>query len=101
NAIGNTVPEIEAALREGRPGGGPITRFDASGSPVKIACEIKGFDPTIALDKKTVRRTDRFCHLAVAAAREAVEHAKLEIEPEAERIGVSIATGIGGLDTLL
>ena len=52
------------------------------------------------MDKKTARRTDRFCQLAVAAAKEAVAHARLEIEPEADRIGASIATGIGGLDTL-
>jgi 3-oxoacyl-[acyl-carrier-protein] synthase II len=101
NAIGRNVREVEAGLREGRPGGGPITRFDVSDSPVRIACEVKDFDPTIAMDRKTVRRTDRFAHLAVAAAREAVDHARLEIEPEADRIGAAIATGIGGLDTLL
>jgi 3-oxoacyl-[acyl-carrier-protein] synthase II len=101
NAIGNNLPEVEAGLRAGRPGGGPITLFDVSDSPVRIACEVKDFDPTIALDRKTARRTDRFCQLAVAAAREAVAHAGLEIEPEAERIGAAIATGIGGLDTLL
>ena len=100
NAIGGSVPEVEAGLRAGRPGGGPITLFDASESPVTIACEVKGFDPTAVMDKKTARRTDRFCQLAVAAAKEAVAHARLEIEPEADRIGASIATGIGGLDTL-
>lgn len=101
NAIGGSVPDVEAGLRAGRPGGGPITLFDASESPVTIACEAKGFDPTTVMDKKTARRTDRFCQLAVAAAKEAVAHARLEIEPEADRIGASIATGIGGLDTLM
>ncbi len=101
NAIGGSVPEVEAGLRAGRPGGGPITLFDTRDSPVTIACEVKGFDPTAVMDKKTARRTDRFCQLAVAAAKEAVAHARLEIEPEADRIGASIATGIGGLDTLL
>jgi len=100
NAIGKGVPEVEEGLRAGRPGGGPITLFDASESPVRIACEVKDFDPTVAMDKKTARRTDRFCQLAVAAAREAVDHARLEIEPEADRIGAAIATGIGGLGTL-
>ena len=100
NAVGIGVPDFARGLREGRPGGGPITQFDASTSPVKIACEVKGFDPTTVLDKKTARRTDRYSHFAVAAAREAVEHARLDIAPEADRIGTSIGSGIGGLNTL-
>ena len=100
NAVGNGVPDFAQGLREGRPGGAPITQFDPSESPVKIACEVKEFDPTAYLDKKTARRTDRYSHFAVAAAREAVAHARLEIEPEADRIGTSIGSGIGGLNTL-
>jgi 3-oxoacyl-[acyl-carrier-protein] synthase II len=100
NAVGNGVPDFLQGLREGRPGGAPITQFDASESPVKMACEVKNFDPTVFLDKKTARRTDRYSHFAVAAAREAVAHARLEIEPEADRIGTSIGSGIGGLNTL-
>jgi len=100
NAVGTGVPDFLQGLREGRPGGAPITQFDASESPVKMACEVKNFDPTLYLDKKTARRTDRYSHLAVAAAREAVAHARLEIAPEADRIGTSIGSGIGGLNTL-
>jgi 3-oxoacyl-[acyl-carrier-protein] synthase II len=100
NAVGIGVPDFLDGLREGRPGGGPITQFDATSSPVKIACEVKGFDPTTVLDKKTARRTDRYCHFALFAAREAVQQAQLDIEAEADRIGTSIGSGIGGLNTL-
>ncbi len=100
NAVGTGVPDFLAGLREGRPGGGPITQFDASGSPVKIACEVKDFDPTTVLDRKAARRTDRYTHLALFAAREAVQQAGLDIEAEADRIGTSIGSGIGGLNTL-
>ena len=100
NAVGNGVPDFIDGLRIGRPGGGPITLFDVSDSPVRIACEVKAFDPESVVDRKTARRTDRFSQFAVAAAREAVAMARLEIEPEADRIGASIGSGIGGLNTL-
>jgi 3-oxoacyl-[acyl-carrier-protein] synthase II len=100
NGVGIGVPAFAEGLRAGRSGGGPITLWDASESPVRIACEVKGFDPETVLDKKTARRTDRFAQLAVAAAREAVEQAQLDIAPEADRIGASIGSGIGGLNTL-
>jgi len=100
NAVGTGVPDFLQGLREGRPGGGPIKQFDATDSPVKIACEVKDFDPTTVLDKKTARRTDRYCHFALFAAREAVQQAQLDIEAEADRIGTSIGSGIGGLNTL-
>jgi 3-oxoacyl-[acyl-carrier-protein] synthase II len=100
NALGLNVEEFADGLRAGRSGGAPISRFDASDAPVRIACEVKGFDPTTVLDRKTARRTDRYAHLAVAAAREAIDDAKLEIAAEADRIGASIGSGIGGLETL-
>jgi 3-oxoacyl-[acyl-carrier-protein] synthase II len=100
NAVGIGVPDFLDGLREGRPGGALITQFDATGSPVKIACEVKDFDPTTVLDKKTARRTDRYSHFALFAAREAVQDAQLDIEAEADRIGTSIGSGIGGLNTL-
>jgi 3-oxoacyl-[acyl-carrier-protein] synthase II len=98
NPIGNDVPSFDAALRAGTPGGGPITLFDASDSPVRIACEVKGFDPEAVMDRKSARRTSRFIHLAVAAAREAVDGSGLDIAAEADRVGASIASGIGGMD---
>ena len=90
-------------LIEGRSGAGPITLFDASNLPVRFGCEVPDFDPEVALDRKTVRRTDRYTHLAVAAAREAVGDAQLELEghPQPERVGVAVASGMGGLQTLL
>ncbi len=101
NPIANDVPTFIAALREGRPGGGLITSFDVSESPVKIGCEVKHFDPELAMDKRAVRRTSRFIHLAVAAAREAVDASGLDIAAEGDRVGTSIASGIGGMDAQL
>jgi len=89
-------------IASGRSGAGPITHFDASEMAVRFACEVKGFNAEVALDKKTVRRTDRFAHLAVAAAREACGDAALDVEshPAPERVGVSVASAMGGLNTL-
>ena len=64
---------------------------------VHFACEVKDFDPTEYIDRKQARRMDRFAHLIVAAARQAEADSGLEIEPEADRVGAAIATGIGGL----
>jgi len=96
------------ALIGGKSGAGPITRFDASDYPVHFACELKDFDPTDWMDRKTTRRMDRFAQIIVAAARQAESDAGLDIVREPDRIGTSVATGIGGLqayqdcyDTLL
>jgi 3-oxoacyl-[acyl-carrier-protein] synthase II len=101
NPIGNSISELEQALREGRSGGALITSFDVSESPVKIGCEVKGFDPETVMDRKSARRTSRFIHLAVGAAREAVESSGLDIRAEGDRVGASIASGIGGMDMQL
>ena len=101
NPIGNSIPELDEALREGRSGGALITSFDVSESPVKIGCEVKGFDPESVLDRKSARRTSRFIHLAVGAAHEAVESSGLDIRAEGDRVGASIASGIGGMDMQL
>ena len=89
-------------LAAGRSGAGRVTLFDASDLPVKIACEVKEFEPEIALDRKTARRTDRFAQFGVAAAREAVDDAGLDIDSDVapERVGVSVAAAMGGLTTL-
>jgi 3-oxoacyl-[acyl-carrier-protein] synthase II len=91
------------ALVEGRPGGGPITHFDADESfPTRIACEVKNFDPSGVLDAKEIRRYDRFVQFALVAAAEAMEQAGLEGAPSGvaeERFGVIIGSGIGGIAT--
>jgi 3-oxoacyl-[acyl-carrier-protein] synthase II len=86
------------ALVEGRSGVGPITRFDATDYPFRIAGEVRGFDPADYVEKKEIKKSDTFIHYAVAAASFAVDDAGLEIGPgEAERVGVIIGSGIGGL----
>jgi len=101
NPSGNSIAELDAALREGRSGGALITSFDVSESPVKIGCEVKGFDPEAVMERKAARRTSRFIHLAVGAAREAVDSSGLDVRAEGERVGASIASGIGGMDMQL
>jgi 3-oxoacyl-[acyl-carrier-protein] synthase II len=95
-------------LIAGKSGAGPITLFDASDYPVHFACELDEFDPTEWMDRKTARRMDRFAQMIVAAARHAEADAGLDIAKESDRVGTSVATGIGGLqayqdcyDTLL
>ena len=106
--LGNDVETTWANLLAGRSAAAPITLFDASAYPVHFACELKDFDATQWMDRKQARRIDRFAHMIIAAARQAEADSGLEIEVEADRIGASIATGIGGLksyqdcyDTLL
>ncbi len=100
NPLGNSVREFWAGLMEGRSGVAPISLFDTTGFDVRIAAEVKAFDPTAYLDRKEVRRTDRFVHFAVASALMALEDSGLRITEEiAERVGVVIGSGIGGLQT--
>ncbi|MDD5092848.1 MAG: beta-ketoacyl-ACP synthase II [Dehalococcoidia bacterium] len=91
--IGLTVEEYWQGLVEGRSGIGPITAFDASKYPVKVAGEVKGFDPAQYMNIKRVDRTSRCTHFAIAATRMAIESAGLEMSKEnAQRVGVVIAT---------
>jgi 3-oxoacyl-[acyl-carrier-protein] synthase II len=88
-------------LLGGVSGIGPITRFDASRHDCRIAGEVKGFDPLQWLDKKEVRKMDLFIHYAVAAAQMAVDDAGLKVSSEeAERVGVYVGTGMGGVPAL-
>ena len=100
--IGNDMPTFWANLLEGVSGAGPITSFDATGFDVRIAAEVKGYDPTVALDRKMARRMSRFIHFGVGAAQEAVEDSGLDfldwpIERR-DRAAVVINTGGGGME---
>ena len=99
--LGLDVPSTWDALVHGRSGIARIARFDPSPYETQIAGEVKGFEATTYMDRKEVRRTDRFTHYAVAAAAQALKDAKLESPPDRERIGTAIGTGVGGLETLV
>ena len=99
--LGNDVASTWEALRSGRSGAAPITKFDASNFPVRFAAEVKGFDPSLYMDKKLVRRFDSYMHFAYAAAAEAMQSAGLDKEKianlGADRCGMLIGSGIGGM----
>jgi 3-oxoacyl-[acyl-carrier-protein] synthase II len=97
--LGNDVQTSWQNLVSGMSGAGPITQFDSSAYFVSFACELKGFEPTEWIEYKTARRMDRFAQMVVAAARQAEQDSGLDIAKEADRIGASIATGIGGLQS--
>ena len=105
--VGNGKEEFWNNLLAGKPGVGPITQFDATDFPVRIAGEVKDFDPVaLAGDRKTVRHMDRYTQFAVAAAKMAVADAKLDMTKEDPNMaGTLIGTGIGGIhvmeDTIL
>jgi 3-oxoacyl-[acyl-carrier-protein] synthase II len=95
--LGLDAPSTWRALVEGRSGVGPLTRVDASDLPVRIAAEVRGFDGEAVMGTKRYRRSARFSHFAVAAAREAVADAGLDMAAVAERVGVVMNSAIGGL----
>src|SRR3954449_768675 len=95
--LGNDVQATWTRLLAGESGAAEITQFNHADYKVHFACEVKDLDPTDWIDRKDARRMDRFAHLVLAAAWMAKEDAGLDIKPEADRIGASIATGIGGI----
>jgi 3-oxoacyl-[acyl-carrier-protein] synthase II len=100
--IGNDHPTFWRNLVAGVSGAGPITSFDASGFEVRIAAEVKDFDPATAMDRKMARRMSRFIHFAMAAGKEAVADAGLDFadwSPEQrDRTAVIVNTGGGGIE---
>ena len=95
--LGNDVETTWQRLLAGESGAGEITQFDHTDYKVHFACEVKDFDPTNWIEHKEARRMDRFAHLILAAAYQAEADAALDISAEADGIGASIATGIGGI----
>ena len=103
--IGNDFPTYWSNLLAGVSGGGPITSFDPARYEVRIAAEVKGFDPTVAMDPRMARRMSRFIHFAMAAGTEAVRDAGLDFPAmtvdERDRVAVVVNTGGGGLEQVI
>jgi 3-oxoacyl-[acyl-carrier-protein] synthase II len=95
--LGNNVRSSWENLVAGRATADAITAFDTTGFPVTFACEAKDFEPTLWIERKQARRMDRCAQMIVAAAYQARADAGLKIEPECDRVGVSVATAMGGL----
>ncbi len=99
--VGLTVAECWDNIVSGRSGIGPITRFDVSAFATQFGGEVKGFDPEQYMSKKDARKMDPFIHFGIAAGMQALDDAGLEVtEANAERIGVAIGSGIGGINTI-
>ena len=97
--IGTGRQKIWDAALSGKSGAGPITQFDPKEITTTIACEVHDFDPVDYMDKKAVRRLDRFSQFAVASTQLALEDAKLTVEGDGAHIGAIIGCGVGGLET--
>jgi 3-oxoacyl-[acyl-carrier-protein] synthase II len=100
--VGNDVAATWASLLRGVSGAAPITKFDATAFPVRFACEVKGFDPLLYMDRKEAKRSDQYTQYALAASVQAMRDAGLAENGAAravpaERIGVIVGSGIGGL----
>ena len=101
NPIGNSAADSWQAAKEGKCGIGPITAFDTTNFKVKLAGEVKDFDPTTVIDKREVKKMARFTQFALYAADEAIKDSGLDLAAEdAASIGVIVSSGIGGLPTI-
>lgn len=99
--IGNSVEEFWNGIKEGKTGFGPITYFDTADYRCKLVAEVKDFDPTQYMDKKSARRMEQFCQFAVAAAGQAIADAGLIMEQEDPyMVGCSVGSGIGSLQAM-
>ena len=99
--LGIGTEESWSNLIKGVSGIGPVTQFDASDFPSRIAGEVEGFDPSLYVEKKDIKKMDTFIHYAMGAAQMAMDDAGLEITPDnAERIGVMVGAGMGGLPAI-
>ena len=99
--IGLSVEEFWNGVKEGKTGFGEITKFDASEYKCKLAAEVKSFEGKNYMDFKAAKRMELFCQYAVAATKEAMEDAGLDMEKEdAFRVGVSVGSGIGSLQAM-
>jgi len=99
--IGNSVDEFWNGLKEKKVGIGPISVFDTTDYKVKLAAEVKGFEGKNYMDPKTAKRMERFSQFAVAASKEALEDARINMEKEEPyRVGVCIGSGIGSLQSI-
>ncbi|MFW5709242.1 MAG: beta-ketoacyl-[acyl-carrier-protein] synthase family protein, partial [Chloroflexota bacterium] len=99
--LGNTVETTWEAIKAGKSGVAPIQKYDASDHAVRIAAEVKNWDPTEYVDPKELRRRDRYQLFCYAAARQAIDHSGLVLETEADRIrtGVIVGSSVGGVES--
>ncbi|GFP75812.1 beta-ketoacyl-ACP synthase II [Clostridium fungisolvens] len=101
-SVGIGVNNFWKGIKSGKSGISMIERVDVSEMPTKVGAEIKDFDPNNFMDRKEVKRTDRFSQFALAATKMAIEDSKIDLDKiEKERMGVIIGTGIGGIETTL
>jgi 3-oxoacyl-[acyl-carrier-protein] synthase II len=101
SSLGCGADALWQSIKQGKSGISRIERIDVSDLPTQVGAEIRDFDPNPFLDRKEVKRMDRFTQYAIAATQMAVEEAKIDFAKEnKKRIGVMIGTGIGGIETI-
>ena len=101
SSVGSGTEETWRSVLQGQSGIGPITQFDATAFNCRIAGEVKGFDPTVWIEKKEIKKMARFIQFAIAGSEFAMSGAALKVTPDiAERVGVYIGSGIGGFEVI-